>query len=516
VNLRQLSLVAIATVLGCGDTVSVGNNNPKGLVGGVIVDAASEMPLAGATVHIVSADATVDATADMNGVWQAKDVPAGSIIVTLSQMGYVTATFNATLSGAVGNFPVANPTLTLGPIGLIPSTGAFNVRLVDENGAAVSSVHVVAHTSARYVDFSSGGPVGQGGLELPGISDDNGLVVFTGLPDFSLVGAAVSSQILVDVAAMKVMGTESYSFLGGTFTFDLRSLPGSTPTIVLAGPKTPLTVLDSNVDYLRVSTVGTVGSIVPVAGPITVAFNQAINPDSVRASFFTEDGKQSSIVATPSVSTNLLTITPSTALPSGQRFNLSLHAIAAQPFQGSSGEFDAIAPFFTAPTGSGPSTVTTGVAAPHIDVNRPPTTLVFTLDEPIGQGRGIAGPVDCVAFYENIQFDNDANTAFMGEYDASGNPASMVCTSSPGPALNVTRISPVGEGLYGVVTGFTTKWAVQYDSPGAGGCSPLVASCTKPTSGTRIHLVFSKLDPSSTVRRVSGEAVSDQIVVVIP
>lgn len=518
-RLRSLGLLALATLAAaCGSTVSVGNDNPTGTVGGIVIDAANEMPLAGVAVKIVSGSSAISATTDMNGVWQATGVPAGSFILNLQQMGYVPTTFNATLNGAVGNLPVHNPALTLGPLGLLKSTGAFDVRIVDQGGAPVGGVNVVARPQVRYVDFSTGQPIAVGSYLVSAASDAMGVVHLTGLPDYAGLGSAISDQLPIDVPATRVMGTEGYSFLGGTFSFSVNHLVDSTPTITLAGPRTTLAVVNSNVDYIRTGQIGPTQSVIPTTGPITVAFNQAINASSVRASFFAEDGKPSTIVAMPTVATNLLTITPSTAFPPGQRFNLQLHVVAAASLL-SGNELDLSAPFFIEPN-MNPTTITNGNLAPRIDNNLPPSTLVFTLSEAIGQGRGLAGSIDCVAFYEGALFNNDASTPFPGDYN-NGSPTDLVCTAPPAqqPALNVTRIRPVGENGAFPVTGFSTTWAVQYDAPGTGGgCSATLGmvSCTRPKSGTKIHLVFSKLDPGSTVRRVNGQAVDDKIVVVIP
>src|SRR5579871_3901817 len=167
-NFSVLSICAASLLAGasCDNSVAVGNSNPTGVVSGIVVDASNAgnpLPM-GAQIHVFSAGKSFDAgTSSTDGSFAINNVPSGNIIVTISSMGYVTAQFDAFLNGAVGNFPVKNPSLTLGPIGLIKSSGSFNVRLVDENGGPVAMVKATGRLDgARWIDYSGGGPNGSG------------------------------------------------------------------------------------------------------------------------------------------------------------------------------------------------------------------------------------------------------------------------------------------------------------------------------------------------------------------
>jgi len=515
---NRLALILCAMAASCGNNVTVGNDNPTGTVGGIVVDAATEMPLPNVMINIVSASAMLSAMSDMNGVWQITKVPAGSFILTMTQMGYVTARFNATLSGSVGNFPVNNPALTIGPTGLIKSSGAFTVRLVDQNGAPAGGVRAVARPQVRYIDFSGASLQPIGDYDVEGTSGNDGLVHFTGLPDYPGLGQVVSDFLPVDIAPTKIMGSEVYSFLGIEVGFNVSHLSEPTPTIVLAGPKTGLGVLTSSIDYLRTGGLGPVGSIVPIMGPINIAFNQAISPTTIRATFQSDDGKVAPIAAMTSVQGNLVTIMPSAGFTPGLRYNLVFHAAAAQALL-NGGQYDVTAPFFAQQTaGVNPSTVTA-----KIDSTGP--TLLITLNEAIGLGAGY-GPnytLGCAAYYEGVNFDNDSTTAYQGEW-VSGAPAALVCPS-PGtpPAVNVTNITAVE--MAGPTTGFSSKWRITFDGPAGstGGCSPAIVTgpgmapgCIRPAAGTKVHLVFShQSNPALTVHRVNGDPVGDDIVAII-
>ncbi len=525
--MRNLWALFVVVGIGCGSSVNVNNELPKGTVGGLVVDAATEAPMMGATVQIPTATATFTATTNMDGFWSIPGVPVGSLITQISNMGFVTAQFTAFLNGSVGNFPVTNPVLTIGPTGLVRSDGTFAIKVVDQVGVPAKDIRVLARPQVRYIDFSNGVPGVQGAYQVEAKTGTDGVATFMGLPNYNLLGGVVNQNLFVDVAPQKIMGSEVYSFLGITQFFNMGQLPSSIPTIVLAGPRTPLAVLESNIESLRGSgfSFGTAvqGSIIGTMGPITIVFNQAVRQDTVRAQFSTEDNKITNMV-TPmaSVMTNVVTITPSQALPAGIRFNLLLHVDAAQI--GAAGditrEFNANAPFFVAQAqGVNVAVVTSGADAPKLD---PPSTVgatIFNFNEPIGLGRASNGAITCVAFYEGAQFDNDGSKIFQGEWDGVGNPASLVCASSPGPAsINVTTITPIDQGSTN--TGFFTRWRINYDQPANGGCvTGLGVPCTRPVAGTKVHLVFSlanNKDPNSVVRRANGQPVDDKIFFMIP
>ncbi|MGZ3444001.1 MAG: carboxypeptidase regulatory-like domain-containing protein, partial [Polyangia bacterium] len=149
-------VAAVIAVGGCSQGVSVDNGNPSGTVAGIVVDATSEAPLMGATVTVLAGDQTKMATTDENGAFAVGKVPAGTFIMTVSQMGFVTAQLTDVLAGSVGNFPVLNPQRTIGPVGLFPATGTFTVHVVDESGLPVPALKLSARTGVRQVVYVNG------------------------------------------------------------------------------------------------------------------------------------------------------------------------------------------------------------------------------------------------------------------------------------------------------------------------------------------------------------------------
>jgi hypothetical protein len=505
--------LAFALIAGCQQS-SGSQADPLGSVGGLLVDAITQQPLSGATVTVVSGGQSFTAMSGADGAFSVPKVPAGDLIVTIADSGYLTATLTTTLDGAAGDTLLTNPTATIGPIGLVKSDGTFTLVVVDEDGIPAPNVAVTARTvGAQYVDYSSGAPVGVGGMGVTATSGADGVVQLTGLPSYGALGAILDDQLDVDIAPAMV-GADSYQFYGLSTSYQLDDLATvGTPTIVLAGPHTPLQVIATNLTYLEGSFPVSVTPI-GATGPISIAFNQAIDASSINVSFTNDDGSPANNLPMATVHTNLLTLTPASALMMGSRYNLRLHVAAerAAHIADVTAEFDTTVPFFTAidpamavsvnPTSVSKSTSGAGGIV----------TVTFTLNEPIGLGQGYSFPIDCVAFYEGVNLDNGDPALYPGEYLAGQPPKCDSQVLNP-PTQNITVLRPIEVPPY---TGFTKKFAIDINNtPPAGtnhgACEPgiPVGSCTGPVSGDIIHLLFHELPPGSTVRRIDGAALPD-------
>jgi hypothetical protein len=540
---KPVVVVATLFVLSCSQGVSVDNPNPTGIVGGVILDASNELPLGGATVTVFAGDHQEVKTTEADGRFAVSGVPSGNFIMSVQQMGYVTAQITDVLPGAVGNFPVVNPQRTVGPVGLLPIGAGFGVHVVDETGAPVPNLGLSGHTAVRQVMFENGTPVGQGAYEVSATTGADGNARFGGLPNYGALAGLVDDTFQVAVGPTTIAGTDIYNFLGLIQTFHLNGLASSAQVIHLPGPNTPLGIVDSNIEYLKGRTgsgspgfSAPVGSLIPINGPINIAFNQAINPSSLRASFLDADGRPTTQTVTPVVNLNTVQLTPSAPLAAGKRFNLLLHAVAATDAGtlGGAAELNVTAPFFTQPPAGAPITV----VANSVVTNAPtsgPITVTFELSEPIGVGYGSTTVLDCVAFYEvqgSTGFNNDQNVMFQGDWKtAMGTPPSnLVCRQPLGivgyPQINVTTLTPIESTNPStnptIVTGFTSRFSVTIAQAPTGSnqgpcriMSPpgTLPGCMLPSTGTKVHLVFSRQDSTTTVKRVNGTPVPDSIIV---
>jgi hypothetical protein len=497
---------------GCGDnnsSVSVGNSNPLGTVGGVVLEGATEMPVAGAMVKIVAGGKVVTATSDSDGIFSAANVPSGNFIATIGSTGYLTASINGTLGGAVGNFPVKDPITTLGPIGLVKNDGTFSVKIVDDQGTPVANVAVVARPQVRWINFSNGRAEAMGDYAVSATSDANGIATFMGLPDYTSLGALFVDNLPIDVPPMQVMGSMTvYSFLGGSFSFQVNHLANNDvidiPIIRLASQSTPLIVLNSNIDILRgmqanqngtpVAPSYTVVSVIPYIGmnaKITVEFNQVINKSSVRAQLYNEDGTTANVMMMTAPNDNVLTITPASALTAGTRYNLTLHVDAAeltgQTF--ASRELDTTIPLFVEPAAG--ASVKVSLMSPPKSLSGPsPQPFTFQFTEPVGVGFGsqYQGGVSCIVFYDTgtVNLDNGAPDFYPGEY----NPMMKTGYTCPNTGLDITKMVPLEASQF-PITGFATKWQITYDLGNSAECKPpstVNNGCSVPATGTQVYL----------------------------
>ena len=523
--MRQLAIVvAVAAVFGCDNNrnVAVSNDNPLGTVGGQVVELDGDMPLGDATVSLQSAGGTFTAMTDANGIYTIPKVPAGGFWLTISSPGHQSAYLSGQLDGAVGNFPVANPIVTVATVALFKNDYAFSVRLVDQNGAAAAGVPCVARVQARIFIYGYGGnntnaPSQSGTYAIKATSDMNGLVTFTGMASLQALAMIQvgyqGGQVFVDVPPVKVMGTEEYAFAGATFAHDPSRLSSYNPntgandplldaTIVLAGPNTELRVMNSSIDFLRdKSGVGpfpftqATGSVLPLDKPIAITFNQAIDAKTLRATVLDENGQSTGIALTPTVNTNVVALAPASAFAAGKRYNLALHADALTTPAGNNPfptptvrELNITAPFFTA--GAAAVTVT-----PTLDkTTLTAAVLTLTFSEPVGLGKGATAAVPCVAWYEGggviLHAADPMNPVYPGEYSTT-NP--MVCNmprTVDYASYDVTAITP--QELKNpanseiLATGFSTVWKIQTsvtasaDNLGCKSTTPMGASCVRP------------------------------------
>lgn len=531
--MRQLIIMlGVTAVLGCDNSrnVNVSNQNPLGVVGGQVLDVDGEMPLASATVTLQTAGTTLMATTDANGLFAIPKVPVGSFFVTVAATGYQSAYFGATLAGSVGNFPVSNPSMTLPTTDLFKTNNSFAVRLVDDHGAPVSGVAITGRVQVRYFSYGYSNGVQnalspQGSYAVKATTDMSGLATLSGLPvnyalnlipvnNYSILG-----EVNVDVPPVTVMGTQQYQFAGATYPLSPSHLGKYDPytgltspipvvTFPLAGPASTLSIIASSIEWLDgrqagapVSFNSPVGSILPVDKPIAITFSEAVNPSTLRAQVLDENGQPTAITLTPTVDTNLVSLAPSPNFAAGKRYNLALHAnTLLTPGTGASStrELNITAPFFTA--GGANVSVTSATNAAGI------VTIVFS--EPVGPGFGAMTPLPCVAWYDAIDLDGTPGADYQGEF---GSPLPACPSTTPPTVIDVTRLTSqepaTATTLY---TGFSSKWQVQiFDAVLANGCKTNTATCTKPATGTMMHLLFSHLSGANTFKRADGRPVGD-------
>jgi len=528
-----VGIVAVLA-LGCGDSgVVVNNVNPLGTVGGLVVDGASQAPLDGVAVRILSAGGTFDTTTGTDGFYKLAGVPAGSFTVQLGKDGFLGVRVQGTLNGAVGNFPISSPISTITPIGLVAVGPDFIVRVVDSSGVAVTGATASARMPFSYVDLATGTPKYTGSTVVSATTAADGRLVFKGLPDVQKFGVGLGGTIYdpsigyigvdtvaIAVAPTLVTGQENYQYAGGIFTYRLLQITNSVVQIVLSGPTDSLVILESNLEWLRNGFVAPSagnyvnGSIIEPAGPITIAFSEAVNPATLRAQVTTEGGLPGPAL-TPTVNLNLVSLAGNFA--AGQRYNLLLTADAALNPAAPNRQRNANVPFFIKPSDAKP-TVVSAKMNPLSAVAPAVTTVTFTLSEPIGFGDGLAQSYDCVVFYEGANFDGSGagQSLVLGEW--ATDPNSLTCSTTspvvPAPAVGAAnngrltgtenKDNPNAAALTGFSPYFTATFSSYVIASMPGMPAP---SYTAPVATGKGHLYFTKTVGS--VRRANGEPITD-------
>jgi hypothetical protein len=248
-------------------------------------------------------------------------------------------------------------------------------------------------------------------------------------------------------------------------------------------------------------------------GPITIAFNQAIDVNSVRVSFQNGDATTSNIMAMTQANTNLLTITPSMGFTAGARYNLLLHVASATSSSSAARQINTSAPFFIAQ--SAPLAISSAILTTNS--TSMVKTLTITFNQAIGFGSGTSSAQTCITWYEGMTNLDNGMRMYAGEWP-SGGAAAIQCPPKDAPinGLDVTLLTP-SELAVPPVTGFSTVWTAEVDDGTPyGGCDsgigtpPYSFTCVKTPVGDTVHLQFSRVKPSlGTIHLVGGAPAPD-------
>jgi hypothetical protein len=334
----SIFLIPLMMVLGfaCDDgkrdfkeTVTVTPVETLGTVGGVVFDASTDAPLAGVSVTVVSGGHVFTVTSDDAGVFQLTSVPAtGSVLVMYELDGFLTARQQATFPAAPGNVPHLNPTITCEPVWMINSTGTFQVRLLDPNGAPIPQVPLQLAIPAAFYTVDQWGNVGfRGDVNRVANTNAMGLAQFRELPELPLAGSINFPSVRVYVPEIDLDGDGAPEYAATTRIFDLHLTYDTIQVIRLTNSATgDLTVAASNNSYFTgTSTVpGTFAS----GESIYVLFSREPDADSLSVTLreFSQDG--ASWPLNPTITGNQISFRLPDGLAGGEMYLLTIYAHA--------------------------------------------------------------------------------------------------------------------------------------------------------------------------------------------
>ncbi len=501
-------LMLPASQISCGDeatdnSLGVNNVSPEGSVGGLIVDAVTLNGIKNVTVAVLAGGKVYQAKAktDANGQFSVEKVPAGALIVRITpatESKYLPVNIAATLANAAGDFPLANSTLTIGPVGLVPkaaATEAFRVQILTPDGAPAQNVTATLTASVKYVDYKTGNPQSKGNTTVSAKTGGSGVVKFTGMPNFKsllgLVGNGITDLVRVKIPPQDKNADGVFEFLGKEMVYNVMQLKDHVPTIILSNDKAPAGLKIEAASVAALANKKGPRQLSSASGPLYVAFNLPINQKLTSVSLYDEFGTRPPNLPTTTVSGNLLQVNFK-GLKAGAEYNITINASATVGNKLLHGSFGA--PFFTPPT-SASAKVTSSLARKSSDsTHKDYNTVVITFSEPIGTGKpgqSLSGPNSVVFF--GYDLDGSGKTG-----DAAGERGNATSNKS----LSIIEKAPPGKaGL----SGFSTRW--QFNIPNTSLGNPLQA-------GTPVDLIFSRINLK--VERASGETVPDMTNLTIP
>ncbi len=487
--MRLAPLPLLLFAFACGDSLSVNNASPEGSVGGLVVDASSRVALEGASITLVAGgDVSNAEVTAADGSFRFTGVPFGTVLLLIEPptgSAYAPATVHGRLAGEAGDFPVGNEALTIGPIGLVPTAAApFRFRVLDIDGAPVTSYNVAAQTTVEWVDYSNGPGVAMGERIITAVTDNDGYAAIPGLPEYWRLSPTINDGLVVNLPPLDQGSDGIYEYPGGFTVFNLLALGNPTPDVILdPAYTTSLSIQASSIDALSG---GGGPSVLGTTNEAWVKFNLPITQD-VGVVVGNEAGQP---VSAPTVEVEGDTLRLGFAgLSAGAEYNFSIHAVAAVGDHAIEGNF--WAPFFTKSVDGQVSIVSA--------TRDGPTTVRVVFSEPIGLGYGVAlSGSNCVLF-----FNADLGGASVPVGDVPGEIGNPDCESG----RSFSSEEPDPQGPVGL-SGFTTRWIFDtYNPYTAGPLGP----------GTQTYVMFSHIpDPSARPRRVDGTHVNDIMTFTLP
>ncbi|MBI5477537.1 MAG: carboxypeptidase regulatory-like domain-containing protein [Deltaproteobacteria bacterium] len=493
---------AVVALLSCAaeqKPIEITGAQAMGTVGGMVVSAVTREPLSGVSVTLLAGGVPTTATTDAKGGFSFPQVPSGEVSVILDHAEYLSALMHGYLLGA-GEYPIDNASLTFGPIGLIPASGSFSALLIFDDGSPAGGVTLTARTTTRFYDYtdSYSASVSAQATTVSAATDATGLVKFTGLPDFLLLGdgnADVVSVIVPPIAEASG-GPSLYRYPGGIFSYHMTAVGAITPTIVLERPALgALTVTASNLQSLEGAIANPLPSIIPRGGPLYIAFNQPLNPDATSIQLYEEGApkvlaRDQTAVVQKSISYNTIQLSFSPELTQSSEYNIIIHAVAGAADQ--LVRYDGWAPFFTEPTAT---MLKPAMEREIINALTHDEVIHLVFAEPIGTGNNgtnVFQNADCVLFF-NVDLGPTAGGAIGDDPGETGNAS---CRGDL--VLQTEEPDPPGPAGY---SGYTKYWKFNL---------PVLPGPASVPVATPFSIVFSRVaNQNYLMKRVNGQTVPD-------
>lgn len=338
--MNRLSCAALALSLcACGGTAvtQVASSNPLGTLSGLVQNTRFE-PVEGAGVTLVLGEggdgsATFKANTNAQGAFFFQDVPAGSSgQVTVFKSGFGSARQAVNIPSSAGNFPLENGNGNTGIFVLTQLDSTVRFVIYSASGKPAKGARGLLEVTPASMITTSSGTYGsqQGVISVEATGDDNGALIFAGVPSPAEL-TRVSGTYQLTVGALDENNDGKIDSLGTS-----RSYSGSTlftnpnQSIVLGSANTTATLAISaaNLDSLT----SAFGGAAPYLNalkpnePITVVFNQPIVEATRTVKVVAEDCSTNVAVTVTQRAPNVLSIAPTASWSTGAEYHLVIRA----------------------------------------------------------------------------------------------------------------------------------------------------------------------------------------------
>lgn len=492
-----------------GSVSVVAPSTPMGTVSGQVLNSKFQ-PLEGVdvTVTVGSAPAGLKGTSDVAGNFAIKDVPAGaSVLLTFSKGGYATYRSTATVPSTAGNVPINNGNASFGPVVMGDTSGNVKFYVYTPMGRpATGATATLSVNPASYLVSRTSENISNQPLVVQGTVDANGVLTFNGVPSAE-EGIRIGSNYTVYISPMDTNSDGIPDVDGSVNQYDGNTLltgglgnvgvyAATTIQLQTAVPTTGLDVKYSNLAAIQTGDLRPLHNMVRLGDPISIAFNQPIQPGSLVVTLTDEYGKEPLSVTKTLNSTNTyLSITPgSGVLSEGKEYNLYVRAVAL-----SDGSIKtSVVPFFVGNPASPPALSVENLRVMEnaggnsmLDVNE---YLLINFNQVVtylNNGQ--------VQLFFDADLNGDGDKLDFGEKDGtSGFPLLMWEPTQPSNAQSA---------VFGLRnSGYTTRFYIQYT--GARQFNPALL----PTA----TLKFSTTIPTSEVHYQSGWGIPQQTDLTLP
>lgn len=323
----------------CGGTAitQVAPSTPLGTLSGVVQNTRFE-PIEGATVTLVlgkgaDGSATFKTSTNSQGAFFFQGLPAGSTgQVAVSKAGFGSGRQSVSVPATAGNFPLNDGNGNMGILILTELNTTVRFTVYSASGKPAKGARGLLEVTPAALFTVSSGTYGssQGVTNVEAVADDNGALIFAGVPSPAEM-TRVGGTYQLTIGALDEDNDGQIDSLGTSRAYSgvtLFTNPSQTIVLGAAGTTAPLAITAASLESLT-NLAGTPPPYLNAVKPseaITVVFNQPIAEATRTVKVVEEDCSRNVAVTVTQRAPNVLSITPTTAWTTGAEYHLVIRA----------------------------------------------------------------------------------------------------------------------------------------------------------------------------------------------